>query len=93
MKINSSDFNALLAEYISGALNYYRAINSRQSDFQNLIVIGGSLRYMKYVAKWDLADGETISTGDFLALFERLKTRERRILAHITQIQIGKAHV
>lgn len=82
----SPDFNALLAEYISGALNYYRAINSRQSDFQNLIVIGGSLRYMKYVAKWDLADGETISIGDFLALLERLKTRERRILARVAQI-------
>lgn len=82
----STDFNALLAEYISGDLNYYRAFNARQSDYHNLIVIGGSLRYLKYVAKWEGKNGETIPSADFLALLNRLKTRERRTLARMAQI-------
>ena len=82
----SPDFNALLTEYISGDLNYYRAFNARQTDYRNLIVIGGSLRYLKYVAKWDLKNGETVATSEFLSLMKRLKTRERRILARLAQI-------
>ena len=35
----SPDFNALLAEYISGALNYYRAINSRQNGSDRKSVV------------------------------------------------------
>ncbi len=82
----SSDFNALLAEYISGDLNYYRAFNARQSDYRNLIVIGGPLRYLKYVAKWDRPNGTTISTQEFLEMMRRLKTRERRTLTHLAHI-------
>ncbi len=50
---HSVDFNALMAEYISGVLNYYRTFGPKRSDYQNLVVLGGTSRYIKHVAGWE----------------------------------------
>ncbi len=70
---HSSDFGALMAEYISGELNYYKTFGPKRSSYQNLIVTGGSSRYIRHVAGWNSKHQEPITLSDYQVFFDRMR--------------------
>lgn len=71
---HSSDFNALMAEYITGELNYYRSFSPNRTLYQNLVIFGGPSRYLRAIGGWDSKKQRYIDRARFSAVFEELKT-------------------
>lgn len=43
------DYTALLAEYIGGDLKYYSTMGPKRTTYKHLIVIGGNVRFLRYL--------------------------------------------
>ncbi len=83
---HSTDFNALMAEYISGELNYYKSFGPRRTSYQNLFVLGGSSRYIMHVAGWSEKKQEQIKRSSFESFFGKLKNKGNSGLQRLSTV-------
>jgi exopolyphosphatase/guanosine-5'-triphosphate,3'-diphosphate pyrophosphatase len=83
---HSTDFGGLMTEYISGELNYYKTFGPKRATYQNLIVLGGSSRYIKHVAGWTSKKQGQIKKEDFESFFEKLKSGNPNDLPRLSQV-------
>lgn len=70
---HSDDFNALMAEYITGELNYYRSFSPNMTLYRNLVILGGSSHYLRAIGGWDSKKQRFIDRNRFSRVFEELK--------------------
>ncbi|NLJ70562.1 MAG: HD domain-containing protein [Clostridiaceae bacterium] len=67
---HTADFIALMREYISGDLDYYRSFVPKKTDYKNFILVGNDLDIWRYLADIPLIGTAELSVEKFNELFD-----------------------
>ncbi|NLM19878.1 MAG: HD domain-containing protein [Clostridiaceae bacterium] len=67
---HTADFIALMREYISGDLDYYRSFVPKKTDYKNFILVGNDLDIWRYLAEIPLIGTAELSVEKFEELFD-----------------------
>ncbi len=69
---HTADFQALMQEYISGDLDYYRSFVPKKTDYKHFVLIGNLLSTWRYLAGLDLRGTVALHIDVFERLFQEI---------------------
>ncbi|HHT24207.1 MAG TPA: HD domain-containing protein [Clostridiaceae bacterium] len=67
---HTADFIALMREYISGDLDYYRSFVPKKTDYKNFVLVGNDLDIWRYLTGIPLIGTAELSVEKFEELFD-----------------------